>query len=245
MDPFEYNEPVPKRRNIGGFIWNVLTILVLASVACVAGGTFMIFTDPNVPFNFFPPPTQAPPTATPTPTARVILPPTWTPLPSLTPTITPTPEPTATAAFVLPETPISPLEPTITPSSELRFAVDVGSPVAISSLAFHPEAGCNWLSVAGQVLNASGAPVSTGVVVQLGGDLGGRRMDIPSLTGVAPQFGPAGYEIQLADYPTVSKDTLWIQLLDQAGVPMSEKVYFSTFEDCTQNLIIINFRQVQ
>jgi len=245
MDPFEYNEPAPARRNIGSFIWNILTILVLASVACVAGATFMIFVDPNVPFNLFPPPTQAPPTHTPTPTARVILPPTWTPLPSLTPTITPTPEPTATAMSLLPEPTILPLEPTMTPSSELRFTVDVGSPVAISSLAFHPEAGCNWLSVAGQVLNASGAPVSTGVVVQLGGELDGRRMDIPSLSGVAPQFGPSGYEIKLADYPTASNDTLWIQLLDQAGIPMSDKVYFSTYEDCTQNLIIINFRQVQ
>jgi hypothetical protein len=245
MDPFEYNEPDPQTKNFGIFIWNALTILVLASIACVAGGALMIFTNPYTPFNLFPPPAQAaqPPTLTPTP--RNILPPTWTPLPSATPTVTSTPEPSATPNPIS-EATINPLSPTVTPqTSDMRFAVDVGSPVAISSLAFHPEAGCNWLSVAGQVLNASGAPVSTGVVIYLGGSLDGRRMDIPSLTGVAPQFGPSGYEILLADYPAASKDSLWVQLLDQAGVPMSDKVYFSTFEDCTQNLIIINFKQVQ
>lgn len=244
MDPFEYIDPTPPARNIGAFIWNTLTIIVLVSIACVAGVTFMIFSNPNVPFNLFPPPTQVPPTATFTPTPRAVLPPTWTPVPSATPTVTNTPPPTATA-ILIPETQLNLLTPTPTlQTSDLRFVVDVGSPVSISSLAFHPEAGCNWLSVAGQVLNANGAPVSTGVVIRLGGELEGRRLDIPSLTGVAPQFGPSGYEIVLADHPVASNNTLWVQLLDQAGVPMSDQVYFSTFEDCTQNLIIINFRQV-
>jgi hypothetical protein len=211
----------------------------------VGGATVAVYANPQVPFNLFPPPTQAPPTATFTPTPRNVLPPTWTPLPTLTPTVTVTPMPSSTPSFAS-GTAISPLDPTMTPqTSDLRFAVDTGSPVAISSLAFHPEAACNWLSVAGQVLNASGAPISTGVVIQLGGSIDGYTKDIPSLTGVAPQFGPAGYEIVIADHPIASGSTLWVQLFDQAGLPMSERVHFDTFEDCSQNLIIINFRQVQ
>jgi len=36
-----------------------------------------------------------------------------------------------------------------------------------------------------------------------------------------------------------------VQLLDQAGAPLSEKIYFETFEDCNRNLVFINFKQVR
>jgi len=127
----------------------------------------------------------------------------------------------------------------------MPFDVAQGSPVAIASTTFHPEAGCNWLGVAGQVLDMSGAPVTTGVIIQLSGVIGGEFKEITSLTGVAPQYGPAGYEIYLGDKPVASNGTLWVQLLDQAGLPMSEKIFFDTSDDCDHNLIFINFKQVK
>ena len=127
----------------------------------------------------------------------------------------------------------------------MPYVLAQGSPVSISSLAFHPDQGCNWMGVAGQVLNLSGAPVSTGVIIQLGGPLAGNRMDIPSLTGVAPQYGQAGFEIFLAEEPTASNSTLWVQLLDQEGYPLSARVSFDTFDGCEKNLILVNFKQVR
>jgi hypothetical protein len=66
-----------------------------------------------------------------------------------------------------------------------------------------------------------------------------------SLTGVALNYGPSGFEFQLAGKPVASKKTLWTQLLDQEGLPVSDRVFFDTYADCNRNLILINFKQVR
>ncbi len=250
MDTFDYQDPEQAKRRTSNLIWNVLTMLVLLATIALAGMILSIFLNPYSAFNPFPPPTPPVllqlPTLTPTP--LVIFEPTWTPVPSLTPTATFTPRPTET--LIPTETPFPLFTPTTSstgsaPASSMPFIVAQGSPVAISSAAFYPELGCNWMGVAGQVLDLSGAPVATGVVIQLSGVLGGQFLEMTSLTGVAPQYGPAGYEFFLLDKPIASNRTLWVQLLDQAGLPMSEKIYFETFDACEKNLIYINFRQVR
>lgn len=250
MDTFDYQDPEQAKRRTSNLIWNVLTALVLLAAILLAGVILSVFLNPYSAFNPFPPPTAPAllqlPTLTPTP--LVIFEPTWTPVPSLTPTATFTPRPTET--LIPTETPFplfTPTEPATgdTPASSMPFVVAQGSPVAISSAAFYPELGCNWMGIAGQVLDLSGAPVATGVVIQLSGVLSGQFLDMTSLTGVAPQYGPAGYEFFLLDKPVTSNRTLWVQLLDQAGLPMSEKIYFETFDACEKNLIYINFRQVR
>ncbi len=45
--------------------------------------------------------------------------------------------------------------------------------------------------------------------------------------------------------PIPSKAMLWVQLLNQSGGPLSDKVYFDTYDNCDQNLIIIDFVQVR
>ena len=66
-----------------------------------------------------------------------------------------------------------------------------------------------------------------------------------NLTGVALNYGRSGYEFTLADHPIASKQSAWVQLLDQSNLPLSPKVYFNTYEDCSKNLIIVNFKQVR
>lgn len=250
MDSFDFADPSYRKRRTSNLVWNVLTVLVLLATVALAGVFGSLFINPYSGLNIFPPPTLpaaiALPTSTPTPI--VVFEPTWTPVPSLTPTATSTPQPTATPEPT--ETAFPLFTPTNTaegapPSASMPFVVAQGSPVAISSVTFHPEAGCSWMGVAGQVLDLSGAPVSTGVVIQLSGVLGGKFLEITSLTSVAQQYGPAGYEIFLADQPLASNRTLWVQLLDQAGLPMSDKIYFETYDDCERNLIFINFRQAR
>lgn len=251
MDSFDYQDYSQPSRNVSGLVWNTLTVLVLISVLCVGLGFLVIFINPSSAFNPFPPPTLpaelAFPTITNTP--RSVLPATWTPQPTGEPTATETPRPTATQIptetpfSLFTETPTSEVSPT--PVLGMPYDVAPGSPVAISSVTFHPEAGCNWMGVAGQVLDLSGAPVSTGVVIQLSGVYGGQFVEKTSLTGIAPQYGQAGYEFYLGDTPIASNETLWVQLLDQAGAPLSSKIYFQTFEDCERNLVFLNFKRVR
>ena len=248
MSSYDFDPSPPPSRT--AVLWYLLTALALLGVGCVAIIFTLIFLNPYSSLNPFPPPTlpaalQVP---SPTPTNPIFeLPSTWTPTPTIAPTITNTPEPTAT----LPDTPTPiPLTatPTMTPTTPpggYPFGVRRGFPKAIENI-YHPELGCNWMGVAGQVVDMSDGPV-TGLIIRLGGGLPG--IDIPentiTLTGVAQSYGRSGYEFKLADYPIASRNSLWVQLLNQAGVPLSDKVYFETFNDCAKNLILVDFKQVR
>ena len=165
------------------------------------------------------------------------------------PTHTSTPRPTATlppspTPFTL-FTPSATPEPTEPPEG-YPFKLQQGSPIEIANIS-HPEMGCDWMGVAGQVFDLSGGPV-TGLLIRLGGRLPG--VDIPkdmlSLTGAALNYGRVGYyEFSLADHPIRSKQALWVQLVNQENIPLSEKIHFDTYESCEKNLIIINFKQVR
>jgi hypothetical protein len=251
MDAFEMNEQDQPTRKVSSIIWNVLTVIVLLMVVCLAAFFLMILLRPNSPMNLFPPPTLPAtitfPTAT--STSQFALPPTWTPEPTREPTATDMPAPTHTSAPT--ETPFSlfTLTPTLTgtagAAAEYPFIVGPGTPVGTSSLAFHPDAGCNWMGIAGQVFDLSGAPVS-GQQVRVSGSLLGAPIDLLSLTGVTTAYGTNGfYEFTLGEKPVNSTGTLWVQLLDQSGLPMSDKIYFDTYEACDKNLIFVNFKQVR
>ncbi|HEX7973647.1 MAG TPA: hypothetical protein VF498_04490 [Anaerolineales bacterium] len=239
----------PKRGPSSAMIWNVLTILVLLSVTGVLGLFLTISANPQSAFNPFPPPTLPAavvlPTVTPTPLG--LLPPTWTPLPTLEPTATFTPRPTGTLPPT--STSFSLVTPSVTPKPTkvpggMPYVVQKGSPVAIANI-YHPDQGCNWAGVAGQVFDLKGAALR-GMQVQLGGSLGGTPIPqgYPTLTGLLP-YAAGYYEFTLATYPIASRATLWVQLVDQAGAPLSEKIYFDTYDDCTKNLILVNIKQIR
>jgi hypothetical protein len=252
MDAFEMNEQTQPTRKISSLIWNVLTVLVLLMVVCLVGGFLLILMNPSSQLNLFPPPTLPATISFPTATAtsQYVLPATWTPAPTLEPTLTDTPAPSSTPAPT--ETPFSLF--TLTPTTvsgtdeapaEFPFIVGPGTPVGTSSLAFHPEAGCDWMGVAGQVFDLSGAPVS-GQQVRVGGTLLGAPIDMLSLTGLTTAYGNNGfYEFTLGEKPVISTGTLWVQLIDQSGLPMSDKIYFDTYDACDKNLIFVNFKQVR
>jgi hypothetical protein len=100
------------------------------------------------------------------------------------------------------------------------------------------------MGVGGQVLDINNAPV-TGLIIQLGGELPGVKIPehFITLTGVAINYGRSGYEFKLADKPIASRMSLWLQLLNQSGGSLSDKVYFDTYDNCEKNLIIIDFKQ--
>jgi hypothetical protein len=250
MENFDYNHSPQPARKASALVFNVLTVVILITTICLAGVFISIFINPNSGLNPFPPPTLPVAISLPsaTPTFGVSLPPTWTPVPTKEPTATYTPRPTATLPPTETAFPLAPQESETPapPSGGMPFILQSGSPVAIANIAY-PESGCDWLGVAGQVFDLSGAAVP-GQQVQMGGVLAGSPVPggvMITLTGLAPQYGPGYFEFTLGDKPVASKGTLWIQLLDQTGLPMSEKVYFDTYDDCQKNLIVINFKQVR
>jgi hypothetical protein len=249
MDAFDFKdaEPAPSPFDRGEFAWNILTLLLLG-LTLAAGIIFaVIYINPYAGINPFPPPTGLPSVnvvaiSTATPTPLYTLEPTWTPAPTNPPTITPTLRPSSTpfptATVFQQESPT----PEVTPV--YSFVLKQGSPQAIANI-IRTDAGCNWTGVAGQAFSLSGSPVVS-LIIQLGGSLNGQIIE-PRLfmTGAAPEYGKGGYEFVLGDKPFASTDKLWIQLLDQSSLPMSDKIYFSTYDTCDKNLILINFQQVK
>lgn len=250
MSDYDYlDQPSPIKRFFSG-LWNVLTILVLLVTLAVAVVFLVVFINPHAPINPFPPPELPPaaalPTATPTPLIQ--LPPTWTPSPTSEPTATHTPKPTSTSPPTVTPFSLFPASPTPVQTQITTgkpFVVGPGTPLGTSSQAFHPDKGCNWLGVAGQVFDLTGRPLS-GLQVRVKGVLAGKPVDLLSLTGVTAAYGTEGfYEFELNDQPVASHQALWVQLEDQGGLPMSDKITFDTFDNCEKNLIFVNFVQVR
>ncbi len=235
--------------NSRALVWNIIAAVSLLATVCVLLGTLIIFVNPQSGLNPFPAPTMPAllqlPTATPTP--QNLLPPTWTPTPTGLPTNTPTPRPTATpitptaspTRFTLPTWTPSPT-PTATPRP--TFVLSDGSPAWVQSDTVNPARGCNWMGVAGQVLDTAGEAVN-GITVLLGGTYEGKPIQITAVTAAGTAYGDGGYEITLADDPNATKGTLYVQLFASDGAPLSSQYTFRTYDSCEKNLVLINFTQ--
>ncbi len=248
--------PAPRRRarQGAGCLWNALTALVLLTTIGAALLFAWVYLHPATPANPFPPPTVPPVAVLPSPVPTATeLPPTatQTAAPTATstprPTNTPTPlPPTATSTVEFsptppPGSPSPTLKPTATPGGYAFVLKD--DPLTIQNI-FHSDLGCNWLGVGGNIEDLRGGG-KLYVTVHLHGTLNGETLDIYTVSGTAKQYGDGGYEFQLGDTPVASHNTLFIQLLDQANLPLSDRIFFDTYDDCEKNNIIINFEQVR
>jgi hypothetical protein len=169
---------------------------------------------------------------------RITLSPTQNITPEI-PTETSTPNPT-----IEKESPTqipSPVPTKTNPENILK--VQQGSPVAISNFA-HPELGCNWMGLAGQIIDVDSQPVKD-IVVEVGGTLEGMPIFGLAVTGESSVYGPGGFEIKLENEPIASDDTLWVAVYDLEGNKIISPVYFSTYSGCERNLIIMNFVKVR
>jgi hypothetical protein len=273
MDSFDYSDDgLEPTQESAALIWNILTVVVVLMTVCLCVGFGLLLINPQTSINPYPPPTMPVeaefPTATPTP--KSVLPPTWTPAPTqfatqtliptntLAPTSTspaidtatpPISSPTATGPSETPgegqptETPVL-VTPSPTASEGMPFVLHPGDPVAINNIG-HQELGCNWMGVAGRAFDLSGAPIEEGIFVQLGGTLNDETVEMLGMLGMVSTYGPGSYEFVLGDTPIASTQMLWVQLFDQAMLPLSEQIYFDTFAECDKNLILINFNQVR
>ena len=146
------------------------------------------------------------PSATKIPATRT---PYVTEVPSATPTKTPTKIPQATS------TPRA--TSTATPAP---YSLQNMTPHYLTNFT-HPELGCDWLGVAGQVFDSAGV-VQKNILIKAGGKLAGtavvEEMTMPlAEPEVDLAYGPGGYEVTLANAPAASENSIWIQLFSLEG----------------------------
>ena len=82
-----------------------------------------------------------------------------------------------------------------------------------------------------------------GMVVHVVGTWNGKTVDMTTVSGVTPDYGKSGFEFVLGDKLAGSIETLYLQLLDQAGLPLSDNVYIKTYDDCKRNLVLVRFKK--
>ncbi len=248
-------QPVEKNTDL---LWNVLTVLVWLMTASLIMAFVSIYVNPGSllnPFKSSLPPTLVAavhiPSQTPSPQPTAAVDSSQlTPTPTFTPTATQTAPQNAlqTAPQTAPPSPV-PTEtatpgPSLTPTIHSLYPFILRGDIKVIDGATFPDHDACKLWVAGQAYDLQGAPM-VGITVMLGGYLDWKNVYQLSLTGTALQYGPAGYEFTVADTLVKSKQSVWVELFDQAMIPLSGKIYFDTSADCSQNLILINFRQVR
>ena len=240
-EPIKINKGKPRGR-IFDKIWNVLTIIIVMAMLIMAAFIVYLYFYPNTAYNPFPLPTLPAKieltTAEPDKPVQNIV------IPMDTPTV-----------FISTNTPGNIVEtltgtkfvvtPTVTRDLDQSYPfVAQSNPTGIDATILYPDRDCNWMGVGGQISDMQGRPYRE-IIVRMAGVLDGNTVNLTSLAGTAIKYGEAGFEFTLADKPIGSEGDLWLWLVDQEEIPLSERVYFDTYTACDKNLIIINFKQVR
>lgn len=123
-----------------------------------------------------------------------------------------------------------------------RYRLQAGMPIDTVNFT-HPELGCNWMAVIGQVFVAEDRTV-VGLVVEVTGILDGLEFTRLGLTGNAVAIGPGGFEVRLADYPIISEGKVQVNLLDLTGNQVADPVFINTYTDCKRQLIVVNYAKI-
>ncbi len=240
----EYSPDISKSGpGCGGVAMYILTaVLVIFTIGAIAAYV-VLFVNPDVPFNPFRdatlPATAVLPVAT--STDVIILPPTYTPTAPVVASATQVAAPTSTStATEVPTATYEPAPPT-TPSPTPYPLVLQPSGIK-SAQGFK---GCSWTGIAGQIFGPNNGEPIKYLLVHLEGTWDSLAFDQDAITGSAPEYGPGGYEFNLGTTTVASNGTLWVQAVDAAGMPLSERVYLTTYPDCEHNLLIVNFNQVR
>jgi hypothetical protein len=241
-EEFDFDGTQTRRAEGPMQVWDILSVLVLILTVCLVGYFALVFINPASSMNLLPPGGgpfgQAVPSFTVTP---LQLQPTWTASPTLqvTPSDTPrptfTPLPTSTSFSLVPPTKTA--KPSATPKAPFG-----GSFSQVDSTVIHPELACNWAGVGGTVVDSNNSPV-IGTVVVLRGTLNGNTIEQQTVSGINKEYGPSGFEFVLGTAPVASDKTLYVQLVDQQNIPLSDPVQITTSTDCTKNLVMVRFKR--
>jgi hypothetical protein len=114
------------------------------------------------------------------------------------------------------------------------FTLQPGTPAYLPN--FANTSACAWMGVAGQVFDVFGNPLLGYRVQLLGSGIGA-----VATTGNKTAYGPGGYEMVVGSAPVATTDVYTVQLLDPNGTPLSYEHSIPTYNNCDQNLIVVNF----
>ncbi|UCC62209.1 MAG: hypothetical protein JSV36_15720 [Anaerolineae bacterium] len=164
---------------------------------------------------------------------------TWTPSPTPTrptPTNTGTHRPTSTPRPTVFFTPI-PTEtgtPTATRHPYPFKLVDSG----VEFMRYPFSSTCDWLGIAGEVVDMEGEPV-IGIPVVLNG---GGLQNVVTTSGDRPDYAPSGWEHFLDSQVKVGDFTIQLyRVVNNQSFPVSEVVELRTRQDCRANLAYVVF----
>ncbi|HLO29726.1 MAG TPA: hypothetical protein VK249_11355 [Anaerolineales bacterium] len=241
-DDFDFDGTQSKRSEAPMQMWDILSILILILTVCLVGYFALIFFNPTSQLNIMQP--GAGPFGSHAPTFTVTplkLEPTWTASPTLQLTPSDTPRPTITPLPT--NTPFSLVPPTKTPKpTSTPKAPFSASVTQVESTIIHPDLACNWAGIGGTVIDANNSPI-IGTVVVLRGTLNGSTVEQQTVSGINKEYGPSGFEFVLGNAPVASNKTLYVQLVDQQNIPLSDPVQISTSTDCSKNLVMVRFKK--
>ena len=240
-DDFDFDGKPARPQSRPMQMWDMLSILVLILTACIGAYFMYIFITPNSPFNILPPGGRGPqvPTATVTP---LQLQATWTASPTLQLTPSDTPRPTFTPFFTSTSFSLVPPTKTAKPTSTPKAPFTTISVTQVESTIIHPDLACNWAGIGGTVVDANNGPV-IGTVVILRGTLNGSTIEQQTVSGINKEYGPSGFEFVLGNAPIDSNKTLYVQLVDQQNIPLSDPVQITTSTECNKNLVMVRFKK--
>jgi len=147
-------------------------------------------------------------------------------IPTDTPVPTQTPQPTQTS----------------TPWSA-AFVIR-GTPEAFPHTLLYDRYACEeYLFIGGEVWDLRESPLK-GMIVKLTGTYGNGVVDLSSESGEVTVYGQSAYGFVLENQQ-IKTDSLYIQLFDPAGNPLSARVKLSISGNCDGNLLLVNYKQVQ
>jgi len=112
----------------------------------------------------------------------------------------------------------------------------------VASTLIHPDLGCNWAGIGGAVVDVNNSPV-IGTVVVLRGTLNGSTVEQQTVSGINKEYGSSGFEFVLGNAPVASSKTLYVQLVDQQNIPLSDPLQITTSTECGKNLVMIRFKK--
>ena len=242
-DDFDFDGTQSKRSQAPMQMWDILSILALLLTVCLVGYFALIFINPASQLNFLPP--GAGPFGNHLPTFTVTplqLQATWTPSPTLEVTPSDTPRPTFTPFFTSTSFSLVPPTKTPKPTSTPKAPFTAASVTQVESTIIHPELACNWAGIGGTVVDANNSPV-IGTVVVLRGTLNGSTIEQQTVSGINKEYGPSGFEFVLGNAPVASNKTLYVQLVDQQNIPLSDPVQVTTSTECNKNLVMVRFKK--
>lgn len=125
---------------------------------------------------------------------------------------------------------------------QYSYRIQPVTPVSIQNF-IHPDAGCQWDGLAGQVFDYNGQPVPE-LMIQIYGLYAGVPIYANVLTGISEKIGPGGFEYQLGSLPAATPSQLTIQVFTLSGEALSDTVSVYTGTTCESNLTIVNFLHV-